>query len=71
MFDVIISNGTIIDGSDSSGFISDIGIVSDRIKVIGDLSDSTSKKKIFSILIKVYSYTCVFVKKLSTYHFLR
>ncbi len=46
MFDVIISNGTIIDGSDSSGFISDIGIVSDRIKVIGDLSDSTSKKKI-------------------------
>ena len=46
MFDVIISNGTIIDGSDSSGFISDIGIVSDRIKVIGDLSDSIGKKKI-------------------------
>ena len=46
MFDVIISNGTIIDGSDSLGFISDIGIVSDRIKVIGDLSDSIGKKKI-------------------------
>jgi len=46
MFDIIISNGTIIDGTDSPGFISDIGIISDKIKVIGDLSDSSSVKKI-------------------------
>ncbi|MBN19443.1 MAG: hypothetical protein CL758_08230 [Chloroflexi bacterium] len=46
MFDLIISNGTIIDGSDSPSFNADIGIVSDRIKSIGDLSGYERKKNI-------------------------
>lgn len=38
MFDMIISGGDIIDGTGGPGFISDIGIVGDRIAAIGDLA---------------------------------
>jgi len=37
MFDIIIKNGTIIDGSGSKMFMDDIGIKENKIKEIGDL----------------------------------
>ena len=41
-FDIIISNGTIVDGSGQVSYQADIGIVDDRIVKIGDLSESKS-----------------------------
>ena len=41
-FDLIIANGTIIDGSGQESYEADIGIVDDRIVTIGDLSKSKS-----------------------------
>ena len=41
-FDIIISNGTIVDGSGQGSYQADIGIVDDRIEKIGDLSKSKS-----------------------------
>ena len=41
-FDIIISNGTIVDGSGQGSYQADIGIVDDRIVKIGDLSASKS-----------------------------
>jgi N-acyl-D-amino-acid deacylase len=37
MYDIIIKNGTIIDGSGNKMFMNDIGIKEDKIKEIGDL----------------------------------
>jgi N-acyl-D-amino-acid deacylase len=39
-FDVIISNGTVYDGSGGEPFTADIGIEGDRIKAIGDLDET-------------------------------
>ncbi|MDC1009196.1 D-aminoacylase [Gammaproteobacteria bacterium] len=41
-FDIIISNGTIVDGSGQGSYQADIGIVDDRIVKIGELSESKS-----------------------------
>ena len=41
-FDIIISNGTIVDGSGQGSYQADIGIVDDRIVKIADLSESKS-----------------------------
>ena len=41
-FNIIISNGTIVDGSGQGSYQADIGIVDDRIVKIGDLSESKS-----------------------------
>jgi len=41
-FNIIISNGTIVDGSGQESYQADIGIVNDRIVKIGDLSESKS-----------------------------
>ncbi len=41
-FDIIIFNGTIVDGSGQKSYQADIGIVDDRIVKIGDLSTSQS-----------------------------
>ena len=41
-FDIIISNGTIVDGSGQESYQADIGIVDDRIVKIGSLSGSKS-----------------------------
>ena len=41
-FDIIISNGTIVDGSGQESYQADIGIVDDRIVKIGDLLESKS-----------------------------
>ena len=40
-FDIVIRNGTIVDGSGDEAFKSDIGIINDRIIKIGDLSKKT------------------------------
>lgn len=46
MFDLLIRNGTIFDGSRSKAYISDIGIVNDRITEIGNLKVSESRDEI-------------------------
>ena len=45
-FEIVIRNGTIVDGSGDKAFKSDIGIINDQIIKIGDLSQKTSKKSI-------------------------
>ena len=45
-FDVIISGGNIVDGSNKPAFKSDIGIKGDRIISIGDLADVEATEKI-------------------------
>lgn len=44
MYDIIIKNGTVIDGSGTRSFSSDIGIKEDVIKRIGDLSGETADR---------------------------
>ena len=46
MFDYIIKNGNIIDGSTMPTFKGDVGIKGDRISAIGDLSRAHSKETI-------------------------
>ncbi len=43
-FDIIIKNGTVIDGSGAQGFQKDIGIKNDKIAVIDDLKSSSADK---------------------------
>ena len=50
MYDLIIKNGLIIDGTGIEGFIGDIGIRDDRIIKIGDLKDKESKTLIIESL---------------------
>jgi dihydroorotase/N-acyl-D-amino-acid deacylase len=45
-YDILISNGTIVDGSGSTSYEADIGIIDDQIFKIGDLSDSSAKHTI-------------------------
>ena len=45
-FDIIIRNGTIVDGSGDGAYKSDIGIINDQIIKIGDLSRKSSSKTI-------------------------
>ena len=40
MFDIIIKNATIIDGSGKEGFAADIGVLDDRISKIGKIEES-------------------------------
>ena len=46
VYDVIIRNGTVYDGSGSEGFISDIAISGDRINKIGSNLAGKGKKEI-------------------------
>ncbi len=41
-YDILITNGTILDGSGGLGFSGDIGIVGDTIADVGDLSGRTA-----------------------------
>ena len=40
MLDIIIKNGTVIDGSGNPGIKADLGIKQQKIEAIGDLSDA-------------------------------
>lgn len=46
MYDIIIKNGTIIDGTGKKMFASDIGIKEEKIKEIGDLRNEKAEKTI-------------------------
>ena len=46
MFDIIISNGIIIDGSGNTSYTSDIAIVNGKISIIDTKIDSPTKKVI-------------------------
>ncbi|MDP3740960.1 MAG: amidohydrolase family protein [bacterium] len=41
-FDILIKGGTVLDGARDEGYLADVGIVGDRIKAIGNLSDSSA-----------------------------
>lgn len=45
-FDVLITGGTIYDGTLRDPYVADIGIIADKIAAIGDLSGETAKKTI-------------------------
>lgn len=46
MFDVLIKNGRIVDGSGEASYVADIGITGDRIYAIGRLSDASAKDEL-------------------------
>jgi N-acyl-D-aspartate/D-glutamate deacylase len=46
IYDILITNGTILDGSGNPGFAGDIGIVGDTIVDVGNLSGKTAAKTI-------------------------
>jgi len=46
IFDIIISGGNIVDGSNIPAFKSDVGIKGDRITAIGDLTGAESGENI-------------------------
>jgi N-acyl-D-amino-acid deacylase len=46
MFDLIISGGTVVDGSGSPGYRADIGIAGETIQVIGDLAEAQPRRRI-------------------------
>lgn len=46
MFDLIIANATVIDGSGEPAIRADLGIVGERIEAIGDLSAAESKRTV-------------------------
>ena len=46
MFDVIITGGTVVDGSGAPGFRADVGIVGERIDAIGALSQAEARRVI-------------------------
>ena len=45
-FDLVVANGTVIDGSGAEGRRADIGIRDGKIAAIGDLSKASAKRKI-------------------------
>ena len=44
MFDVLIINGNLVDGTGKKASKGDIGIIADKIDQIGNLKDSSAKK---------------------------
>ena len=43
LFDVLILNGNLIDGTGSKSVKKDVGIIKDKIEAIGNLKQSSSK----------------------------
>ena len=48
-FDLVIKNGTVIDGTGSSARKADVGIVGDKIAAVGDLAGSSYKEMIDAV----------------------
>jgi N-acyl-D-amino-acid deacylase len=46
MYDLVIKNGTVIDGAGSDGYKADLGILDGKIAIIGEISSETAKSKI-------------------------
>ncbi|MBL8688181.1 MAG: amidohydrolase family protein [Rhodospirillaceae bacterium] len=46
MFDLVIANGTIVDGTGKDGYKGDVGITGETIAAIGDLSKAETKRRI-------------------------
>ncbi len=44
MFDVLITGGTVVDGTEAPGYPADLGITGDRVAAIGDLSQATARR---------------------------
>lgn len=44
VFDLILQHGTVIDGTKTSRFTADVGIIGDRISAMGDLRDAAAKQ---------------------------
>ncbi|MEA3402110.1 MAG: D-aminoacylase [Armatimonadota bacterium] len=42
-FDLVIRNGTVVEGTGAEGYVADVGIVGDRIHAIGDLSAAQAR----------------------------
>jgi N-acyl-D-amino-acid deacylase len=45
-FDLLISGGTVIDGTGAARRLADVGVIGDTIAAVGNLSGSTAKRKI-------------------------
>lgn len=45
-FDIVITGGTVLDGTGAEGFAADVGIVDDRIAAVGDLSHAHAGRTI-------------------------
>lgn len=46
MFDLILSRGTVVDGTGSAGFRADVGVRGERIEAIGNLSQAEARRVI-------------------------
>ncbi|MBM3944362.1 MAG: D-aminoacylase [SAR202 cluster bacterium] len=46
MFDVVISGGTVVDGTGKKATQADVGIAGERIEAVGDLRDATARRVI-------------------------
>jgi N-acyl-D-amino-acid deacylase len=46
MFDIVLKNGKIVDGTGAPAYQADVGVEGDRIKAIGDLSGADAEEKI-------------------------
>ena len=44
MFDILIKNGIIIDGTGNPSFNSDVGLIGDKIEIIDKIGDAPAKK---------------------------
>ena len=47
-FDILITGGTVYDGTARDPYTADIGIIADKIAAIGELSNETAKKTIYA-----------------------
>ena len=46
MYDVLVTGGTVVDGSGGDGFRADVGIVDQRIEAVGELADADTRRVI-------------------------
>lgn len=46
IYDIVISGGTVLDGTGSDGIAADVGVIDDRIAAVGDLSNAHAARTI-------------------------